>query len=87
MMNVYRTLMLVALPLVAGWAPVQAQESTPKTNARAAPNAAVQAHDAVVKSLEGPFVVKPYLQPGHSVVCGQSGAHVARRRFRLRLVR
>jgi acid phosphatase type 7 len=70
MMNVYRTLMLAALPVFVVSAFVQAQESAPKTEAKAALNVAVKAPTAV-KMPDGPFLVKPYLQPGHSVAAGK----------------
>jgi len=71
MMNVTRTLMFATWPLVFWSALVQAQESAPKSNAKAPQNASVKAPKAEVKAPEGPFLVKPYLQPGHSVAAGK----------------
>ncbi|MDR3632235.1 MAG: metallophosphoesterase [Isosphaeraceae bacterium] len=71
MMNVSRTLKAATWPLVCCSALVQAQESAPKTNASAPQNASAKAPKAEVKAPEGPFLVKPYLQPGHSVAAGK----------------
>jgi acid phosphatase type 7 len=71
MMNVCRTLMLATLPLVVGSALVHAQESAAETKTKAALNSAVKAQKAEAKMPDGPFLVKPYLQPGHSVAAGK----------------
>ena len=64
MMNVSRSLMVAAWPLICCWGLVQAQEPAPKGDARTARGASVAAPKTEVRVPEGPFLVKPYLQPG-----------------------
>jgi acid phosphatase type 7 len=71
MMKVSHILMVAAWPLISCWALVQAQESAPKGDAKAAPKASLPAPKTEVRAADGPFVVKPYLQPGHSVAAGK----------------
>jgi hypothetical protein len=71
MMNAYRTLMLATWPLVIWSALVRAQEPAHKTNANAPQTTSIKAPKAEAKAPDSPFVVKPYLQPGHSVAAGK----------------
>jgi hypothetical protein len=64
-------MMVAAWPLICCWGLVQAQEPAPKGDARTARGASVSAPKTEVKGPEGPFLVKPYLQPGHSVAAGK----------------
>jgi acid phosphatase type 7 len=50
---------------------VAAQDATTKTKAQATPEPTAKAAKAERKAPDGPFLVKPYLQPGHSVAAGK----------------
>jgi hypothetical protein len=71
MMNVSRFLMVATWPLVCCSALVQAQESAPKTEAKTPQSTSDKSTKTEVKPPEGPFLVKPYLQPGHSIAAGK----------------
>ena len=72
-MNVSRTWIATSLLLVIGPALARAQESTPKAQIAGAEEKA--SRDATAKAkvpaLEGPFLVKPYLQLGHTQTPGK----------------
>jgi hypothetical protein len=70
-MSAFRTLIVAAMPFVFCSALVRAQESSFKADTKATQNASLKAAHAEVKAPEGPFLVKPYLQPGHSVAAGK----------------
>jgi hypothetical protein len=63
-MNAPRTLIATAWSLLLGSGLALAQQAAPKAETPAAPQAAA-------KTPEGPFLVKPYVQPGHSIEAGK----------------
>jgi acid phosphatase type 7 len=71
MMNVSRALMIAAWAIAPCSALGQTQPSASKATAKAPQIASTKAPKAVVKTPDGPFLVKPYLQPGHSVAAGK----------------
>lgn len=63
-MNVLRTWLMTAMAIAIAPAPGWAQETAPKAEAKAPTRAKVTTPD-------GPFLVKPYLQLGHSQAIGK----------------
>jgi hypothetical protein len=63
-MNVSRTLVATTWSLLVGSGLALAQQAAPKPETPAATQTAA-------KAAEGPFLVKPYLQPGHSTEAGK----------------
>jgi acid phosphatase type 7 len=71
MMNVSRIVIAATASLVFCSALAEAQDAAPKDSAKAARNAPVKLTRSESLPLDGPFLVKPYLQPGHTVAAGK----------------
>jgi hypothetical protein len=70
-MTVSRTLITAALMLIFGSAFVSAEDVAPKADTNTPRNAPVKPPAAVANVPEGPFLVKPYLQLGHTQAAGK----------------
>ena len=71
-MKVARTLIAITLSLVFGSSLVLAQVTAPKkTTVKASRAESGKSSKAIAKAPEGPFLVKPYLQLGHTQAAGK----------------
>src|SRR5262245_35148797 len=70
-MSLARTLLVTVGLLAYSQGQVQAQEPAPKAVAKASREAAAKAPKPVGRPLDGPFMVKPYLQLGHAQAAGK----------------
>jgi hypothetical protein len=69
-MIAFRTIIAGCFALVSSSALVLAQSAPPKDDTKASPEKS-KTTKVERKAPEGPFLVKPYLQPGHSVAAGK----------------
>ena len=70
-MKVSRRVVAASLSLVFCSAFVRAQDAAPISDTQAPQIAPVKPPKAKARAPEGPFLVKPYLQPGHTVAAGK----------------